>query len=84
MLWWDTSDFILACKTPKVRITKTLAILPQKKKLRSLSTSMQRINDDYRASLHEKCLKHHGHKGDLGLRPETCGIIGERAQVILM
>ena len=28
--------------------------------------------------------KHHGHKGDLGVTPGTCGVVGERAQVILV
>ena len=30
------------------------------------------------------CLKHHGHKGDPGVTPGTCGAGGERAQVILV
>ena len=37
-----------------------------------------------RASLHEECLKHHGHKGDLRVTPGTYGAVGERAQVILV
>ena len=37
-----------------------------------------------RAPLHEECPKHHGHKGDPGATPGTCGTIGERAQVILV
>ncbi len=37
-----------------------------------------------RAPLHEECLKHHGHKGDPGVTPGTCGAVGERAQVILV
>ena len=37
-----------------------------------------------RAPLHEECPKHHGHKGDPGVAPETCTAIGERAQVILV
>ena len=37
-----------------------------------------------RAPLHKECLKHHGHKGDPGVTPGTCGAVGERAQVILM
>jgi hypothetical protein len=37
-----------------------------------------------RAPLHEECPKHHGHKGDLGVTPGTCGAIGERAQVIVV
>ena len=36
------------------------------------------------APLHEECLKHHGHKGDPGVTPGTCGAVGERAQVILV
>ena len=32
----------------------------------------------------EECLQHHGHKGDPGVTPGTCGAIGERAQVILV
>ena len=36
------------------------------------------------APLHEECLKHHGHKGDLGVTPVTCGANGERAQVMLV
>jgi len=37
-----------------------------------------------RAPLHEECPQHHGHKGDPGVTPGTCGAIGERDQVILM
>ena len=29
-------------------------------------------------------MQHHGHKGDPGVTPGTCGSIGERAQVILV
>ena len=36
------------------------------------------------ASFHEECLKHHGHKKDPGVTPETCGSVGEKAQVILV
>ena len=36
------------------------------------------------APLLKKCLQHHGHKGDPGVTPETCGAIGVRAQVILV
>ena len=39
---------------------------------------------DCRAPLLEECTQHHGHKGDPGVTPGTCGIIGERAQVILV
>ena len=38
----------------------------------------------YRAPLLEECPQHHGHKGDPGVTPGTCGAIGERAQVILV
>ena len=34
--------------------------------------------------LHEECPKHHGHKGDPGVTPGTCGAVGERAQGILV
>ena len=37
-----------------------------------------------RVPLLEECLQHHGHKGDPGVTPGTCGAIGERAQVILV
>ena len=37
-----------------------------------------------RAPLLEECPQHHGHKGDPGVMPGTCGAIGERAQVILV
>ena len=30
------------------------------------------------------CPRHHGHKGDPGVTPGTCGAGGERAQVILV
>ena len=36
------------------------------------------------APLLEECPQHHGHKGDPGVTPGTCGAIGERAQVILV
>ena len=38
----------------------------------------------YRVPLHEECSQHHGHKGDPGVTPESCGAIGERDQVILV
>ena len=37
-----------------------------------------------RAPLHEECPKHHGHKEDPGVTPESCGAVGGRAQVILV
>jgi hypothetical protein len=37
-----------------------------------------------RAPLHKGCLKHHGHKGDPGETPGTCGAGGEKALVILV
>ena len=37
-----------------------------------------------RASLHEECPKHHGHKGDPRGTPRTCGAVGEKAQMILL
>ena len=37
-----------------------------------------------RAPLHEECPKHHGHEGDLGVTPMTCGAVGDKAQVILV
>ena len=36
------------------------------------------------APLHEEYLKHHEHKGDLRVKPGTCGAVGERAQMILV
>ena len=47
------------------------------------SKKMQ-VNIDCRAPLLEECPQHHGHKGDLGVTPGTCGAIGERAQGILV
>ena len=37
-----------------------------------------------RTPLLEECPQHHGHKGDPGVTPGTCGAIGEKAQVILV
>jgi hypothetical protein len=37
-----------------------------------------------RAPLYKGCPKHHGHKGDPGVTPGTCGAGGEKAQVILV
>jgi hypothetical protein len=37
-----------------------------------------------RAPLQKGCQKHHGHKGDPGVTPGTCGAGGEKAQVILV
>jgi hypothetical protein len=37
-----------------------------------------------RAPLQKGCPKHHGHKGNLAVTPETCGANGEKAQVILV
>ena len=35
-----------------------------------------------RAPPHEECLKYYGHKGDLGVTPGTCDVVGERAPSI--
>ena len=43
-----------------------------------------KLNQLCRVTLHAECPKHHGHKGDTGVTPGTCGAIGERAQVILV
>ena len=40
--------------------------------------------DECCVPLHEEFMQHHGHKGDSGVTPGTCGAIGERDQVILM
>ena len=37
-----------------------------------------------RAPLYEEYAQHHEHKGDPGVTLGTCGVIGERAQVILV
>ena len=37
-----------------------------------------------RAPLFKECPQHHGHKGDPGVTPRTCGAISERPQVILV
>jgi hypothetical protein len=37
-----------------------------------------------RALLHEERPQHHGHKGNPTVTPETCDVIGERVQLILM
>jgi hypothetical protein len=37
-----------------------------------------------RAPIQKGCPKHHGHKGDLGMTPGTCGAGVENAQVILV
>jgi hypothetical protein len=34
--------------------------------------------------LHEECPKYHGHKGDPGVTPKTCGAVGERVQMIVV
>jgi hypothetical protein len=47
-------------------------------------TSMVVKNRRCCAPLHEECLEHHVHKGDLEVTPGTWGAIGERAQVILV
>jgi hypothetical protein len=39
---------------------------------------------EYRAPLQKGCPKHHGHKGDPGVTPRTCGASGEKAQMILV
>ena len=35
-------------------------------------------------SLHKECPQHHGHKGDLGGKLKTCGVLGEGGQVVLV
>jgi hypothetical protein len=42
------------------------------------------MEDKCRAPLHKGCPKHHGHKGDPGVTPGTCGASGNKAQVILV
>jgi hypothetical protein len=36
-----------------------------------------KYNNYCRASLHKECPQHHGHKGDPGVTPETCGVDDE-------
>lgn len=36
------------------------------------------------APLHEYCTKYHSHNGDPKATPATCGVIGEKTQVMLM
>ena len=43
---------------------------------------MQNFKHVCRAPLHNECPKHHGHKGDPGVTPGTCGADGEKAQMI--
>jgi hypothetical protein len=40
------------------------------------------VNPLCRAPLQMGCPKHHGHKGDPGVTPRTCGADGKKAQVI--
>ena len=49
-----------------------------------LAVEAERAPSVCRAPLLEECPQHHGHKGDPGVTPGTCGTIGERAQVILV
>ena len=37
-----------------------------------------------RAPLHIECPQHHGHKGDPVVIPGICGVVGDRAQIILV
>ena len=53
-------------------------------KINIQATKMSLPNHKCCTHLHEECPKHHGHKGDPGVTPETCGAIGERTQVILL
>ena len=64
-----------------------LAICPSKHHLDDmicyLKEHFESLKDQLcRAPLLEECPQHHGHKGDPGVTPGTCGTIGERAQVI--
>ena len=52
--------------------------------MRPFAKSRNRRRSICRAPLLGECPQHHGHKGDPGVTPETCGTIGERAQVILV
>ena len=38
----------------------------------------------WQSPLHEECPKHHGHKGDPGVTPTICRVVGKMAQVILL
>jgi hypothetical protein len=40
--------------------------------------------DACRAPLHKECPQYHGRKGGPEVTPGTCGVIGERDQVILV
>jgi hypothetical protein len=41
-------------------------------------------NNVCHAPFHEGCLKHHGHNGDPGVTPRTCGAGGKKVQVIIV
>ena len=50
----------------------------------SMSASIPLGGGECRAPLLEECRQYHGHREDAEVTPETCGAIGERAQVILV
>ena len=70
---WRSSSWNLACLS--LRISPFVSFVPY---------SMGQSLGTCRAPLLEEGPQHHGHKGDPGVTPGTCGAIGERAQVILV
>jgi hypothetical protein len=60
------------------RLKKPLWMSPLIQRVRGQSINLHVTH------LHEECPQYHGHKGDPGVTPGTCGAIGERFQVILM
>ena len=49
-----------------------------------MRASIPSVGGECRAPLHEKCPNHHGYKGYIGVIPMICGVVGERAQMIIV
>jgi hypothetical protein len=49
-----------------------------------MTTCLISTSEGYHAPLQKGCPKHHGHKGDPGVTPGTCGAGGEKAQVMIL
>ena len=77
----------VACREIRAREREREALIQEVcKRLRNVQPDglLEAIDDLCCAPLLEECPQHHGHKGDPGVTPRTCGAIGERAQVILV
>src|ERR1700738_63504 len=70
-----THDKEFLCRSALLGDVATLVVVAQSKGLHG-----QYVLRVLSRTLYEECPKDHGHKGDPGVTPKTCGAVGERCE----